>query len=184
MFVSSYHKGNPQPDKIKNPDGPKVEYEVDFLGIPKESRGETDKEKMYWIGKVYNVNASRGRRKTTKLWKQIQKHFGVSERTIWKYSKFAEACDMLSEDGDGSKVANASGPQTRTIDKAKAEKCIFGDWVLKPYVLKPWTIPWKFFGGERAYAAKEMALRGYSEEVIAEVVETVREAPERDPVAQ
>jgi len=125
---------------------------VDYLGVPPEGRGSTAREKNFWIGKVYihNMEAN-GKRRNGVLSDKLGAYFGVTERTIRRCAKFAEAAELVGE---------MKHTLARTMDAAKMNR-ISGDWVLKPLKFPKWIPPWKLCdnGADASYDAKEIALR-------------------------
>jgi len=158
MFKDEHYKGNPQHQtefdfgEFETKDG-----EVDFLGVGPESQGANKNEKAYWIGQVYIMNLRNGKRKSGWLIQKVATYFNVGLSTVQRNAKFADACNTLSEDGDGSKMANTV--RKRAVKAAQIMSEEEFDWVLKPYPYGKRSKPWMSFDGERGYDAKEMALR-------------------------
>jgi len=124
---------------------------TDYLGIPKESKGKTKRERMYWIGKVYNTN-NQGRRFAQNLAVELETYFGVDKRTIFRAAKYARACDDL---GEGQTVVDTVWYTYREGEELK-------DYV-RDKMVKPWENP-DNYGGKRGaishgYDAKSSDLR-------------------------
>lgn len=161
MFKAEHYKGNPQhQDDFDYSDVEEHEVEIDYLGIPPQSKGINKNEKVYWIGQIYLINLRNGRRKTGALEDTIAKYFNIVYSTVRKYYKYADACNILAEDGDGSIIArNNTGTIPKIMRVASVVSVKDFDWVLKPFDYKKRSRPWETFDGERGYAAKEAALR-------------------------
>jgi len=161
MFVAEHHPGNPQHQTEFDYSDTEEREEIDYLGIPPESKGENKSERVYWIGQVYLVNLRNGRRKEGGAIKfSIGKYFGVSDFTMLKYSKFADACNIVAGKGCGAEVArNNKRPIPNMVRAAAVVSQQEFDWVLKPFDYNKRSKPWETFDGERGYAAKEAALR-------------------------
>lgn len=158
MFVAEHHPGNPQHQtEFDYSDVETKDEEVDFMGVGTDSRGANKNEKAYWIGQVYIMNQRNGKRRSGWLIQKVATYFNVGLSTVQRNAKFADACNMLSEDGDGSKMANTI--RKRAVKAAQIMSEEEFDWVLKPYDYNKRSKPWETFDGERGYVAKECALR-------------------------
>ena len=158
MFVSEHYFGNPQRQTEFNySDVEEKEEEIDFMGVGPEGKGKNKKERVYWMGQVYLKNLHNGRRKTGALKTLISKYFNISERSVINYAQFADSCNTLSKDGDGSKMSNTM--RKKTVTEAKKYSTKFFDWVLKPFPYGKRPKPWETFEGERGYYVKEATLR-------------------------
>ena len=109
----------------------RADVPVDFLGIPKESKGATKRERSYWIGKVYNVNHN-GRRGDSNLANTIAAYFGICRASVFNNAAYAEAFDNTKE----------TSTQATVVKISKAKR-LTGDWVLKTETHTVWVKPWE-----------------------------------------
>lgn len=115
--------------------------ETDYLGVPKESKGDTKRKRIYWIGKVYNTN-NNGRRFAQNLVKELSVYFDVDRATIFRAAKYARACDDI---GEGKKVVDPTWYIYREGETLK-------DYV-RDKMMKPWDNP-DNYGGKRGTSSR------------------------------
>ena len=156
--VFNYTRNEPLPKDRRRPViVNRADVPVNFMGIPKESKGTTKREKSYWIGKVYNEN-HRGRRNDSNLANTIAAYFGIHRATLFRNAAYAEAFDKTHELTAQSTVVESA---------SKIADGIRGDWVLRNVDFKVWVKPWESPDDytmrkgtvTRSNEAKESALR-------------------------